>query len=567
MNKFSRCVLFLSLLSASSSAYAVGFYGGVLHFDRVQGSYKSIPGLTFWVNDGWKIKEVPPEAMFTVSGQPADFTLTDYLVEGDGRGIFLKFPQVENHTTITVGLKPAFIKVYRADDPDNIINLNQIPGATNTSTGQTNIPYYINDIDQFEHKTRITNRNTENVNFVGGRYTMKTFAFIDATNNNIQKDIIRYTPDEYEENTGKLLKKNDDGTFEEVAVGEFSRDDLDLTLDFAGKFSAPGDYYLQYPTHGVIACMYLNSSGVLNNQSRHISNIMVGPITVSGGSPDTGVMRLDWQTPSTFYLDDVPDMISLRSLNATNILLNDADAKVHVTLTDNTTGETVEADVAPVITGNSVGFPVSPSIFSHKGTYNFTSRIDQKIFGINDQCFVLNLPKEYSVSRTFTVVEPSHPDNLNVYLKSSSAQNIEIEEDEAITLRLAHESQAGGMKIFVRWTPETDTPYSVYSTASDEDGFAEHTGDMTISGPGMLEYYTRISNSDSDIKTINVSLKSQTEPSDPSTGVDEVAENLPDGDSTWYDLKGRRVENPSNGIFIRRHANGRSEKMLISGAR
>ncbi|MDE6378323.1 MAG: hypothetical protein K2K72_06225, partial [Duncaniella sp.] len=265
-----------------------------MNFDNVQGSYKSISQVTFWVTEGWQIVDIPSEAMLSVDGQPAEYTIVDYMEEGDKRAFILKMPQVEQGSTVKVALKPAFIKVCHKDDTENVINLNEIPTASNKSTGTTTVPYYINDIDQFEAKTRITNRSSYNVSFIGGRYTMKYFAFLDATAGNIQKDIVAYTPDDAAEGTGKLLKKKEDGTFEEIATGAFSFDGLDFSLDFDNIYSDPGEYYLQYPTSGSIRCMYLNSSGVLTNQSRHISNILTGPITVTEQTPDNGVLRLSW---------------------------------------------------------------------------------------------------------------------------------------------------------------------------------------------------------------------------------------------------------------------------------
>lgn len=551
----------LSLLAASviipSMANAVGFYGSVLNFDKVQGSYNSISGLQFWLNEGWCIKEIPAEAMLTVYEQPANYTLGDYLVEGDKRGFYVQFPEVTNGTTISLKLKPAFIKVYHQNSPDNVINLNEIPGATNTSTGLTTIPYYINEIDQFEHKTRIINRNIDNVPYVGGRYTMNSFAFYDATNNNIQKDIIRYTPTA-DNDKGKLLKKNESGEFEFVTDCDFSWKDLDFTLNINGLYTDPGEYYLQYPTSGVINCMYLNSNGTLFNQSRHISNIIAGPITVVAGDTDQGVLRMDWETPNKFYSDAIPNSIIVKSLNATNLILNSQDAIAHVSIVDQTTNQTNEFDVNPVIENNTLSFPIPESAFENNGVYTFSANIDNLIKGINDQHFVLVLPKNYTLTRTFTVSDPTHPQNIDVYFKRTSEENLEINENESIIIRLSHKDQGSGLKIFVKWTPES----ALSPQTNSADGFSEHTADITIDEPGQLEYYTRVSNTDSEIRTINVIQRHEAENPEPGSLTDTATDPSLQGDERWYDLMGHPVRNPSNGIYIRRSANGHSEKIL-----
>ncbi|MDE6801975.1 MAG: hypothetical protein K2J06_04325, partial [Muribaculaceae bacterium] len=114
------------------------------------------------------------------------------------------------------------------------------------------------------------------------------------------------------------------------------------------------------------------------------------------------------------------------------------------------------------------------------------------------------------------------------------------------------------LKIFVKWTPEGS---SSHIAAKAAEGFSEHDGDMEISSPGELEYYTTRGSVTSPVKTISFTRANA---DDTNTGIDtpEIL-NIP-LEEGLYNLSGIRVsQTPSPGLYIRRNTDGTTRKVIV----
>ena len=163
------------------------------------------------------------------------------------------------------------------------------------------------------------------------------------------------------------------------------------------------------------------------------------------------------------------------------------------------------------------------------------------------------------------IVEPKHPDALDLYVRSGDTDEYELAEGESVEVHLSHSDRNSGVTIYTRWTAlDEPAPASVAAKAVSDipEGFSEHTGDITLDGAGTLEYFTRVSNTNSAIRKIDVKVaaKSQEDPDVP-TGVQDIMSDR-SGDDCWYDLKGNQIADPGTGIYIRRKTDGTADKVL-----
>ena len=242
------------------------------------------------------------------------------------------------------------------------------------------------------------------------------------------------------------------------------------------------------------------------------------------------------------------------------------DTQSSLTLLNKNTKESVKLDIIPTLEKATILLDVRGKL-AVPGTYTVTFTPAGAFTGINNDDFILNVPLKQTYTIDIRVTEPQHPENLDLYVKSTDANVYEISEGECVEVRLSHSNPNNGIKIYTRWTPaEAAAPTTCVSAKAVSDipeGFSEHTGDITLNGEGTLEYFTRVSNTNSNIKKIEVKVAAKADDEEPDvpTGVQDVCSDAA-GDDCWYDLNGKKVSNPGSGIYIRRKTDGSADKIL-----
>ncbi|MDE6072228.1 MAG: hypothetical protein K2G53_06715, partial [Muribaculaceae bacterium] len=165
-----------------------------------------------------------------------------------------------------------------------------------------------------------------------------------------------------------------------------------------------------------------------------------------------------------------------------------------------------------------------------------------------------------AISASYSLSTPAPAGELSVFVKSKE-NAIELSQGETIEVKLATDN-AADHTVYYKWTPAEEATIARPTNAPAGNapaGFLEHTGTISVNGAGTLEYYTRHSNTISDVKSINFTVKDDTP-----TGVGEIEAEAAEGDALYYNLDGVRVQDPSApGIYIVKSANGKSRKVLV----
>lgn len=107
-------------------------------------------------------------------------------------------------------------------------------------------------------------------------------------------------------------------------------------------------------------------------------------------------------------------------------------------------------------------------------------------------------------------------------------------------------------KVYTKWVAAPRSQSKGVVTLA-LDGYEEHTSAMNVSTAGTLSYYAELNGVTTPVYNLTVE-------GDNTTGISEI--NADNVDAEWYDLAGRRVMNPANGIFIRKVGNSVSKHAL-----
>lgn len=101
-----------------------------------------------------------------------------------------------------------------------------------------------------------------------------------------------------------------------------------------------------------------------------------------------------------------------------------------------------------------------------------------------------------------------------------------------------------GVRVYRRFvaTEEPATPAPARVTGEDGNEYERHTGAYTIPGYGALSYFAEAQGVRSAVKTVRFS---------DTTGVEDITVGAEEGEAVYYDMTGRRVANPTNGLYIR----------------
>lgn len=106
-----------------------------------------------------------------------------------------------------------------------------------------------------------------------------------------------------------------------------------------------------------------------------------------------------------------------------------------------------------------------------------------------------------------------------------------------------------GVAVWTRFTPASGTEQQM---AKAEAQFEEYKAPIELNEDGTFEYYTVANGKQSGIKSFAVTGGT--------TAISEI--EAAEGEAEYFDLMGRRVANPANGLYIRRQA-GKVEKVYV----
>lgn len=101
-----------------------------------------------------------------------------------------------------------------------------------------------------------------------------------------------------------------------------------------------------------------------------------------------------------------------------------------------------------------------------------------------------------------------------------------------------------GVRVYRRFvaTEEPATPAPARVTGEDGNEYERHTEAYTVPGYGTLSYFAESQGVRSAVKEVRVS---------DTTGVEDITVGGEEGEDVYYDITGRRVANPTTGLYIR----------------
>ena len=410
---------------------------------------------------------------------------------------------------------------------------------------------------------------------IGGSYALMMVNPIAG----LTHDYLSYTPDSRAaiDNIGWV----EDESGNKITDAGFSYSGITLTLTPKKAITTPGTYYLIYPTDGCLE-YYSTTTGAMAGRN-HISHLKVGPYKVTESALSSTIpAHLSPVANPTYYTDALPQAITVNVRNAANLESADGNDEHSTSLSiqyTNTAGQIVSdftsypttytLDATNII----ISFPEDALKGAGRYTMRWTNNTGNALNGYTATRQKLDLTRGSTFSTSLVVAEPNPAvEDVSLYCKSDNAEELEIGEGEILNVRLNHKSTA--VNIYYRWTPDNAPASTISGQAPmDEsgDGFTVNSGDITISTPGKLEYYTLHSQTSSEIKTINFVAK-------PTSAVSEVtADNVSDATSSLtnalpglYSLSGSRLSSdPENtaamgaGLYIKVTPDGKATKIII----
>lgn len=101
-----------------------------------------------------------------------------------------------------------------------------------------------------------------------------------------------------------------------------------------------------------------------------------------------------------------------------------------------------------------------------------------------------------------------------------------------------------GVRVYRRFvaTEQPATPAPARVTGEDGNEYERHTEAYTVPGYGTLSYFAESQGVRSAVKEVRVS---------DTTGVEDITVGGEEGEDVYYDMTGRRVANPTTGLYIR----------------
>lgn len=145
--------------------------------------------------------------------------------------------------------------------------------------------------------------------------------------------------------------------------------------------------------------------------------------------------------------------------------------------------------------------------------------------------------------------------SLQIYIAQPAAEvvvpNMVVDgEENAEPVIVFHEGMTihfnipEGVRVYRRFvaTEEPATPAPARVTGEDGNEYERHTEAYTVPGYGTLSYFAESQGVRSAVKEVRVS---------DTTGVEDITVGAEEGEAVYYDMTGRRVANPTAGLYIR----------------
>lgn len=145
--------------------------------------------------------------------------------------------------------------------------------------------------------------------------------------------------------------------------------------------------------------------------------------------------------------------------------------------------------------------------------------------------------------------------NVQIYIAQPAAEvvvpNMVVDgEENAEPVIVFHEGMTihfnipEGVRVYRRFvaTEEPATPAPARVTGEDGNEYERHTEAYTVPGYGTLSYFAESQGVRSAVKEVRVS---------DTTGVEDITVGAEEGEAVYYDMTGRRVANPTAGLYIR----------------
>lgn len=146
-------------------------------------------------------------------------------------------------------------------------------------------------------------------------------------------------------------------------------------------------------------------------------------------------------------------------------------------------------------------------------------------------------------------------ENVKIYVAQPAAEvvvpNMVVDgEENAEPVIVFHEGMTihfnipEGVRVYRRFvaTEEPATPAPARVTGEDGNEYERHTEAYTVPGYGTLSYFAESQGVRSAVKEVRVS---------DTTGVEDITVGGEEGEAVYYDMTGRRVANPTTGLYIR----------------
>lgn len=146
-------------------------------------------------------------------------------------------------------------------------------------------------------------------------------------------------------------------------------------------------------------------------------------------------------------------------------------------------------------------------------------------------------------------------ENVKIYIAQPAAEvvvpNMVVDgEENAEPVIVFHEGMTihfnipEGVRVYRRFvaTEEPATPAPARVTGEDGNEYERHTEAYTVPGYGTLSYFAESQGVRSAVKEVRVS---------DTTGVEDITVGGEEGEAVYYDMTGRRVANPTAGLYIR----------------
>lgn len=145
--------------------------------------------------------------------------------------------------------------------------------------------------------------------------------------------------------------------------------------------------------------------------------------------------------------------------------------------------------------------------------------------------------------------------SLQIYIAQPAAEvvvpNMVVDgEENAEPVIVFHEGMTihfnipEGVRVYRRFvaTEQPATPAPARVTGEDGNEYERHTEAYTVPGYGTLSYFAESQGVRSAVKEVRVS---------DTTGVEDITVGGEEGEAVYYDMTGRRVANPTTGLYIR----------------